>query len=148
MTFSELVISQSKAVSVMFCAGIAVETLWQLKTYAKVRSCRRKCKGHKDFGKRAGGLAAEAGFWIGAAGILCEFLYYGSFGRVTLYSAIGFLTGLLLWKKICCGILKEVWVEKDEAENLKTTARSSISIRPEKKGWKKGGQKRRRKKKK
>lgn len=106
MTFSELIISQSKAVAVMFCAGIAVETLWQLKIYAKGRSCQRRDKKCKGFRVMAKGAALEAGFWVGAAVILCEFLYYGSFGRITLYSAIGFFAGLLLWKKICCGIIK------------------------------------------
>ena len=130
IAITELIVLQAKAVAVMFCAGIVTQTLWQIKIRIKHRAL------------------AELIFWPAAALILCKFLYYCAFGKLTLYSAAGFFAGLLLWKKICCGILKEVWVEKDEAENLRTTAKSSTSIRPESKGWKKGVQKRRRKKKK
>ena len=136
IVLTDLIILQAKAVAVMFCAGVLVESLWQLKKYAKPKVSRR-----------AKGII-EIAFWICAAIAISRFLYYCAFGRLTLYSVIGFFAGLILWKKLCCGILKEVWVEKEEAANLKTTARSSISIRPENRGWKKGGQKRLKKKKK
>lgn len=136
IVLTDLIILQAKAVAVMFCAGVLVGSLWQLKKYAKHRLSRRAK------------VIIEIAFWICAAIAISRFLYYCAFGRLTLYSVIGFFAGLILWKKLCCGILKEVWVEKEEAANLKTTARSSISIRPENRGWKKGGQKRLKKKKK
>lgn len=147
IVLTELIILQAKAVAVMFCAGVLVEILWQLKKYAKSRVW--KCeKDKRHIIKVMGLIFIESLFWAVAAVIISRFLYYCAFGRLTLYSVIGFFAGLILWKKLCCGILKEVWVEKEEAANLKTTARSSISIRPENRGWKKGGQKRRKKKKK
>lgn len=155
IVLAELMILQAKAVAVMFCAGVLVESLWQLKNRAKCRFCRKKEDALKANEKIATYRRMwlresfiEGAFWISAAVILCKFLYYGAFGRLTLYSVAGFFAGLLLWKKLCCVILKEVWVEKEEAVNSKTTARSSISIRPENRGWKKDGQKRRKKKKK
>ena len=46
--------------------------------------------------------------------------------------------GLLLWKKICCVIIRP-WVKDDAAKNSKITARSSIWSRPGRKGWKREG---------
>ena len=89
MVITELIVLQAKAVAVMFCAGIAVETLWQLKKCAKGR------------------LYGEFAFWIIAGIVLCKFLYYASFGRLSLYAAVGFFAGLFLWKKICCVIMKD-----------------------------------------
>ena len=147
IVLTELIILQAKAVAVMFCAGVLVEILWQLKKYAKSRVW--KCeKAKRHIIKVMGLIFIESLFWVVSAVIISRFLYYCSFGRLTLYSAIGFFAGLILWKKLCCVILKEVWVEKEEAANLKTTVRSSISIRPESRGWKKGGQRRLKKKKK
>lgn len=131
--FSELIISQAKALCVMIAAGILVGMLWQIKRFIKGRFAQRSLfhKGSKAL--------LECMFWICSVITISMFMYYSTYGRLTLYSAAGFLIGLILWKKQCCVILKEVWVEKEEgaAENSKTTARSSISIRPENKGWKK-----------
>lgn len=82
IVLTELIILQAKAVAVMFCAGIAVESLWQIKKHAKHRAI------------------AEVIFWISSAVIISKFLYYSAFGRMSLYSAAGFFAGLLLWKKI------------------------------------------------
>ena len=130
--FSELIISQAKALCVMIAAGILVGMLWQIKRFIKGRLTHRSMfhKGSKSL--------LECMFWICSAITISMFMYYSTYGRLTLYSAAGFLIGLILWKKQCCVILKEVWVEKEEAANLKTTVRSSISIRPESRGWKKG----------
>lgn len=101
---SELIILQTKAAAVMFGAGILVESLWRLKNNAKGRLCREKsAKPVKD---KAGRILIESAFWIICTVIICEFLYYAGFGRITLYSVAGFFAGLLLWKKICCVIIK------------------------------------------
>ena len=146
---TDLIISQGKTFIVMICAGIAVYSLWKFKECSKgiVQISMRKRKTVLKIGLC---VLIEAVFWAAAAVTISEFLYYCAYGRISLHAAASFFTGLLLWKKICCGILKEVWVEKDEdeAENLKTTARSSISNRPENKGWKRGTRKKGEKKKK
>ncbi len=133
IVLTELIILQAKAVFAMFCAGVIVETMWQLKNYAK----------SKVLLKNKNIIILEGMFWLITSVVFSKFLYYSTFGRITLYTVIGFLTGLLLWKKICCAIIKEVWVEKEEgaAANLKTTARSSTLIKLEKRGWKRDRQK-------
>lgn len=130
---TELITQQLITFGTMTAAGILIQILWQIRTYAK---------------RYLSNIIVETSFWIAAAYILTSFLYYCAYGKVSLYGGAGFLTGLLLCRKICCGILKEVWEEKEEAENLKTTARSSTSKRRENKGWKKDRQRRKRKKKK
>ena len=145
IVLTDLITLQAKAVAVMFCAGVLVESLWQLKKYAKSRVW--KCeKAKRHIIKVMGLIFIESLFWAVAAVIISKFLYYCAFGKLTLYSAAGFFAGLLLWKKICCGILKIVWVEKEEVENLKTTAKLSVSKKRENRGWKKGELKRKKKK--
>ena len=95
MEFSDLIISQAKALMVMFCAGILTEMLWRVKCFAKSR-----------LSHRAAGAVVEFAFWICSAMVISMFMYYATYGKPTIYSAIGFLAGFLLWKKICCVILK------------------------------------------
>lgn len=129
--FTELIIGQVRTVLVMLCAGVVTESLWQMKKrlQAAVKT-----------------VFFDALFWISAAVTVSMFLYYCDFGKVTVHAALAFFTGLLLWKKICCGIINDVWVENEEAENLKTTAKLSASKRLENKGWPKGRQRRKKKK--
>ena len=91
---TELRREQAKTLAVMFCAGVFTETLWQVKKLLQVRCRRRVLRG-----------AEEAVFWAAAAAALSAFLYYCSFGKISFHAAAGFLAGLLLWKKICCGII-------------------------------------------
>ena len=106
VTISELMMLQAKSVAVMFCAGISVELLWQLKKYAKGRISNRHTKNHKCAGSCAQRVLIEIGFWAISAVVISRFMYYGSFGRLTLYSVAGFFVGLILWKKLCCVIIK------------------------------------------
>lgn len=87
MEFSDLVVSQARAVLIMAAAGILVQSAWQVKCYI-------------------GKLFAEICFWPVAALIASSFMYYSTFGKITAYGIAGFFAGLLLWKKICCGIIR------------------------------------------
>lgn len=118
--FTELIISQVKTILVMFCCGIMVESFWQVKKIL-----------HKKTGFRVVWVLEEGIFWAASAAALSMFLYYCAFGEISFHAALGFLAGLLLWKKICCGII-DPWEKRDAAENLKTTAKSSIWTRQEK----------------
>lgn len=135
MEITELIASQIKTVLVMAGAGVAVSLLWSM---MKLAGCRIK--------KKTAKVLIEISFWVISAVTVSMFLYYCAYGRITVHAAAGFLAGLLLYKKTCYGIIKQVWVEKEEAENSKTTAGSSISKMPENKGWKKGRQSERKKK--
>ena len=126
---TELIESQAKTLTVMAAAGVLVESLWQIKKRVKIKR-----------------LISEILFWSATTAAVPAFLYYCAFGKPSVHAAAGFLIGLLLWKKICCGIIKKVWVENEEAENSKTTVASSISKKLENRGWKKGGRKEKKKK--
>ena len=67
-------------------------------------------------------------------------LFSGSYLRVPVLLRFweDIVPGLLLWKKICCVIIRP-WVKDDAAKNSKITARSSIWSRPGRKGWKREG---------
>lgn len=121
MGLTELVIQQARTFCVMAAAGILVESLWQARAYIGLPKAVK-----------------EILYWILVAVILTAFLYYSSYGRISCHGIIGFLTGLLLWKKICCDIIF-LWLKTGEAKSTKTTAASSIWIRRERKGWKKDG---------
>lgn len=138
---TELIYEQIKTIVVMFGAGVVIESLWLAKKYGQEKSVRINI-----IGKFKSEWLIEMMFWILAAGIYSMFLYYCSYGVITFHGIVGFLIGLLLWKKICCGILKIVWVEKEEVENLKTTAKLSTSKRLENRDWKKGKLRRKKKK--
>lgn len=132
---TELIIGQAKAFVVMLAAGVLTESLWQI----KVRLQRRI---KSLVGKRL----TEVLFWVAAAIVLSRFLYYSSYGRISVHSLIGFLLGLLLWKKIIMYVILCPWERNDEAQNLKTTARSSIWRKREGSGWRKDRRRKKRKK--
>ena len=68
-------------------------------------------------------------FWSVTTLIISMFLYYCAWGKLSVHAGLGFFTGLLLWKKMCCAIIK-TWEKTDEAKNLKITARSSTWRKP------------------
>lgn len=133
---TELITRQAGTLAVMAGAGVLAETLWQLLRLAQ-RKTTSKCIR----------LVQEALFWATCCAVIPEFLYYAAYGRLSVHAFLGFSAGVLLWKKICCGIIS-AWVKDDEVQNSKTTARSSTWSRPENKGWKKEGRKERKKKRK
>lgn len=115
---TELVVDQAIAVLVMMAAGVFVESLWQAKGLLQRRS-----------GGRLLLWMEELAFWAASAAALSMFLYYCSFGKLTVHGILGFLAGLLLWKKICCGIIS-AWENNDEADNSKAAAKSSTWRKP------------------
>ena len=101
IVLTELIVHQMKTVGVMFCAGVILESLWMIRSFMM-----NKTEGLKKAAKWPRKLMIEGLFWMAAAIVIPTFLYYCSYGKVTWYGIIGFLIGLLLWKKICCGIIK------------------------------------------
>jgi len=128
---TELIEMQMKTISVMFCAGIFTETLWQIKNRLQYMA-----------GSALTRIFEELFFWAACGAALSEFLYYCSYGKISLHAAIGFLAGLLLWKRICCAIITP-WQEKGEVKNSKTTAASSILTKRVSAGTKKGRRRKR-----
>lgn len=121
---SELITRQAETLAVMFCGGVFTESLWQARKLLQLKT-----------GSRFLRAVGEIGFWISSAAVISAFLYYCAFGKISFHALLGFWAGLLLWKKICCVIIRP-WVKDDAAKNSKITARSSIWSRPGRKGWK------------
>ena len=139
-----LIVEQLRTVGVMMAAGVFVESLWQIRCFLLKRFHRRTGSGSGQSGhvrhsrlslRRAATrqttfaavfarAAIETHFWMAATLVVSFFLYYCAWGKLSVHAAVGFFTGLLLWKKMCCDIIK-TWVKTDEAQNLKITARSS-----------------------
>ena len=88
----------------------------------------------------------ESLFWSVSTLIISMFLYYCAWGKLSVHGGLGFFTGLLLWKKMCCAIIK-TWEKTDEAKNLKITARSSTWRKPAPGGSKKDVQRKKKRKK-
>lgn len=128
--FTELIIQQIKVLAVMFSAGVLVESFRQVKKiFCVSRQKREKAEILRQ-------VIMELIFWTISFFIVSMFLYYASYGKLSVHGLLGFLSGVLLWKKICCDIIT-AWVKTDEAKSIKTTARSSIWKQLENKGWKK-----------
>ncbi len=91
MTFAltDLIVSQAKTLAVMFCAGIFVESLWQVKKQIQAASKQRLWR-----------VLVESIFWAASAAALSAFLYYCAYGRLSFHAVMGFLAGFLLWKKL------------------------------------------------
>lgn len=126
MQLTELIVSQARTTAVMCCCGVLVYSLWTIKKYLQQAAP-----------SRAAWIIWECGFWAAAAAAVSGFMYYCTFGAITFHGAAGFLVGLLLWKKICCGIISS-WEKRDAAENSETTARSLTWTRREKNVWRRG----------
>lgn len=120
MELTELIQGQLKTFFGMAAAGILIESLWQGKWLLQ------RATKHFFFC-----VIQEIIFWFISAVVISMFMYYCSFGTLTFHGGAGFLAGLLLWKKICCGIIGS-WVKTDEAENSKITVKSLTWKRQEK----------------
>ena len=125
-----------------------MESLWQIRSLFLQRLRRA---GRDSWQLRQSHPAGEGGwqsahplaramveilFWSVTTLIISMFLYYCAWGKLSVHAGLGFFTGLLLWKKMCCAIIK-TWEKTDEAKNLKITARSSTWRKPAPGGSKK-----------
>ena len=141
-----LIVEQLRTVGVMMAAGIFVESLWQVRCFLLQRFHRRLSTRQTTFAAVFARAAIETHFWMAATLVVSFFLYYCAWGKLSVHAAVGFFTGLLLWKKMCCDIIK-TWVKTDEAQNLKITARSSTWRKPAPGGSKKDVQRKKKRKK-
>ena len=99
MTVTELIRDQTVQCAVMAAAGVAVMIMYQvfrcicdLLNISVIIS-----------------YAAELLFWVSAAMVTSQFLYYCAYGRLSFHSAAAFVTGALLWKKFFCGIIDKIY---------------------------------------
>ena len=132
---TEFITRQAGTLAVMAGAGVLTETLWQVLHLLQQRASSKYFR-----------LVQEALFWAVCCAVIPEFLYYAAYGRLSVHAFLGFFAGVLLWKKICCGIIS-AWVKDDEVQNSKTTARSSTWRKPAPGGSKKDVQRKKKRKK-
>lgn len=133
---TELIIRQAGTLAVMAGAGVLTETLWQALSLLQRKTSSKYIR-----------LMQESVFWAVCCAVIPEFLYYAAYGSLSVHAFLGFSAGVLLWKKICCGII-DAWVKTDAAQNSVTAAVSSTWKKRGKKDTKKGRPKERKKKKK
>lgn len=99
INFTDLIKNQISTFGVMTAAGILISLLWQIKACAL--SSKRQILSKKPIK-----IIIEITYWMSTAYILTSFLYYCAYGKVSFHAAAGFLAGLLLCRKIWCGIIK------------------------------------------
>lgn len=95
MAINPLIEHQALEAFVMFFAGMAVMILHQIFSWLK-----RKANTGKYMS-----FVLDLIFWLTAAVLTTLFLNYACFGKLSFHSGAAFVIGLVLWKKIFCGII-------------------------------------------
>ena len=120
---TELITRQAGTLAVMAGAGVLTETLWQVLHLLQQRASSKYIR-----------LLQESLFWAVCCAVIPEFLYYAAYGRLSVHAFLGFSAGVLLWTKICCGIIS-AGVKDDEVHGAGQKTKA---------GKKKGGKSERR----
>ena len=92
---TELIGRELHTCGIMFCCGIAVMLVFTARDALAAR-----CGG-----KRRAARAIYLCGWLCAGYLFAEFLYAGSYGVVSVHGIIAMACGILLWKKLVCGII-------------------------------------------
>ena len=106
----------------MLYAGLAVMLLFSVRNEImnRCRRYERLCK------------CIYLLFWILAAFLFSQFLYRASYGAMSWYGLAAFGAGMILWKKVFCGILNQkdtVQIYNGDKKDEKKDKRESQSIR-------------------
>lgn len=80
---------------IMFCCGAAVMLVFMAGNVLAARCGKRR---------RAGRAVYLCG-WLCAGYLFSEFLYTASRGVISIHGILAMAAGILLWKKIVCGII-------------------------------------------
>ena len=99
MIVTELIREQSFQWLVMTAAGAGVMILYQMFG----GTCRLLGMGNIPRS------IAEVFFWLAAAVISWQFLYYCAYGRLSFHAAAAFTAGALLWKKFFYDIIDKIY---------------------------------------
>ena len=92
---TDLIKEQAATCLVMASAGIVFSTFYQLCSFFSKRATVKKWI-------RAG---LELFFWVIAAVMTSQFLYYCAYGSLSFHAAAAFAAGALLWKRLFCDIM-------------------------------------------
>lgn len=92
---TELIGKELHTCGIMFCCGAALMLVFTARD-ALVARCGKR---------RRMARAVYLCGWLCAGYLFTEFLYAGSCGVISLYGILAMGGGILLWKKIVCGIM-------------------------------------------
>lgn len=109
LVFTDLIKEQAMQCLIMFGAGIAFMLVYQLCAFLIRPTALRE-------GVRA---ALEIVFWLAAAVMISQFLYYCAYGRLSVHCVCAFAAGALLWKKCFCGIIHPTYCEGKRIRGLR-----------------------------
>ena len=101
MILTELIKEQAFQCAVMAGAGVLIITMYSI--------FKNTCRLLQIAEVWCGIL--EVGFWICAAVVTSQFLYYCAYGRLSFHGAVSFAVGALLWKKIFCAIIDKIYMK-------------------------------------
>lgn len=99
---TELIGRELQTCGIMLCGGAAIMLVFTARDALAARCGPRR---------RAARAVYLCG-WLCAGYLFTEFLYAGSYGVITLHGIIAMAIGILLWKKIICGIMDTYDPEK------------------------------------
>ena len=92
---TELIGKELHTCGIMFCCGAAIMLVFAARD-ALIARCGKR---------RRAARAVYLSGWLCAGYLFAEFLYAGSYGVVSLHGIIAMACGIMLWKKLVCGIM-------------------------------------------
>ena len=95
IVLTDLIKEQGMQCLIMLGAGLAVGIFYQVCALISRRTRMNKWVR----------MAAEPVFWLIAAVLFSQFLYYCAYGRLSVHTIAAFGAGVLLWIKFFCGII-------------------------------------------
>ncbi|WP_027399450.1 spore cortex biosynthesis protein YabQ [Anaerovorax odorimutans] len=93
---NKLIIDQVFEFLIMLYAGMTIMIFYEIFDWIKYKTKPRKVVLFIE----------DILFWIFAALIISSFLYYCSYGKISIHAFIAFGVGVFLWKKCFYGIIK------------------------------------------
>lgn len=109
IVITDLIKDQAVQCLVMASAGIVFSTFYQLCSFFSKRATVKKWI-------RAG---LELFFWVIAAVMTSQFLYYCAYGSLSFHAAAAFAAGALLWKRLFCDIMASSQSKGQRTRGLK-----------------------------
>lgn len=95
IVITDLIKDQAVQCLVMASAGIVIVTFYQLCSFFSGKAtCARWVR-----------VGLELFFWLMAAVMTSQFLYYCAYGSLSVHAIAAFAAGALLWKRMFCDIM-------------------------------------------
>ncbi|MGI6732310.1 MAG: spore cortex biosynthesis protein YabQ [Anaerovoracaceae bacterium] len=96
LAIHQLIKDQAFQFIIMLWAGMIIMIFYDIFTFIKNK--RKPGKGIS--------FIQDILFWVFASLLTSSFLYYSSYGQLSVHEFIAFGVGAILWKRFFCGIIK------------------------------------------